>query len=588
MKRTLSALSLLLALVAAPLASAQESGFSFLGGGGSLSTPISTANGGLGTALTPVIGDILAADSTTSFARIAAPAVGQVLKSNGVGVAPSWSNDIALTGLSLGGATRGANALAATGSVSVDGSAAGYSYRGFGSGTDFIASNTSTNFQAVMSNYGMRFGSDVSVEWSTSATDGRAGGSLVLTRPAANTLQIGKEVAAPIAQTLKFGDVVAGTTNTAGVNATIQAPAGTGTGAGGSLIFQVAPAGSTGSAKNTQVTALTIDRNRTTTSTYPVSGIGFYAVGNGQGLSAGVNNGEYQASINPYGLRLAAGTTLEWGSNTTDGRSGISLVLSRAATDTLQIGREIAAPAAQTLKFGDVVAGTSNTAGVNATIQAPAGTGTGAGGSLIFQVAPAGSSGTAKNAWVTALTIDSTKVASFVGSINVAGGEGLTTTGRGGIIQAADGVFRVYNQANSSTFSITAGASNLATFNGGITATGLVTMSQGRFPSSSGVTLDSSTRGVLRNPSDGLFVLSNWAESDLTGLVLGPNSVTGIRLAKSGTTLQVKLGDSSAFTAIQGKLTTDTAYTAGDPTTTGYLLVYDSTGTAYEIAAKLH
>ena len=35
----------------------------------------------------------------------------------------------------------------------------------------------------------------------------------------------------------------------------------------------------------------------------------------------------------------------------------------------------------------------------------------------------------------------------------------------------------------------------------------------------------------------------------------------------------------------QAKLTTDTAYTAGDPTTTGYLLVYDSTGTAYRVPA---
>lgn len=234
------------------------------------------------------------------------------------------------------------------------------------------------------------------------------------------------------------------------------------------------------------------------------------------------------------------------------------------------------------------------------------------------------------------------------GYFNTAQGGAYLTTGRGGFMSAADGSFRVYNEAGTNTFSITAGASNLATFNGavsatsfgkmggtglvqgmafsgtttvvnagtaggvvnlqdnsgalylslstatgavfngGITANGLVTMSQGRFPSSSGVTLDSSGRGVLRNPSNGLFVLSNWTETDLTGLVLGPNSATGIRLAKSSTTLQVKLGDSSAFTNIQGKLTTDTAYTAGDPTTTGYIILYDSTGTAYRVPAVLN
>jgi hypothetical protein len=48
----------------------------------------------------------------------------------------------------------------------------------------------------------------------------------------------------------------------------------------------------------------------------------------------------------------------------------------------------------------------------------------------------------------------------------------------------------------------------------------------------------------------------------------------------------VRLGDDSAFTAIQGKLTTETAYTAGAPTATGYLVVYDSNGTAYKVPAE--
>ena len=47
------------------------------------------------------------------------------------------------------------------------------------------------------------------------------------------------------------------------------------------------------------------------------------------------------------------------------------------------------------------------------------GPGTGAGGSLIFQVAPAGSSGTAKNAQATALTIDSTKKVTLAGDLQL-------------------------------------------------------------------------------------------------------------------------------------------------------------------------
>jgi collagen type VII alpha len=47
------------------------------------------------------------------------------------------------------------------------------------------------------------------------------------------------------------------------------------------------------------------------------------------------------------------------------------------------------------------------------------GTGTGRGGDIIFQVAPAGSTGATQNALATALTIDSTRVASFASRISV-------------------------------------------------------------------------------------------------------------------------------------------------------------------------
>jgi hypothetical protein len=56
-------------------------------------------------------------------------------------------------------------------------------------------------------------------------------------------------------------------------------------------------------------------------------------------------------------------------------------------------------------------------------------------------------------------------------------------------------------------------------------------------------------------------------------------------LKRSTTTMQVRLADDSAFTNIQGKLTTDTAYTAGAPTATGYIVLFDSTGTAYRVPA---
>lgn len=92
--------------------------------------------------------------------------------------------------------------------------------------------------------------------------------------------------------------------------------------------------------------------------------------------------------------------------------SGINtpdLFVRRAGAANLRLGAaDAAAPVAQTLSVQSVVAGTSNTAGANLTFTGSQGTGTGAGGSIIFQVAPAGSSGTAQNALVNALSLAST------------------------------------------------------------------------------------------------------------------------------------------------------------------------------------
>jgi hypothetical protein len=54
-------------------------------------------------------------------------------------------------------------------------------------------------------------------------------------------------------------------------------------------------------------------------------------------------------------------------------------------------------------------------------------------------------------------------------------------------------------------------------------------------------------------------------------------------IKRNGTELQAKLADDSAFTFMQGKLKTDTAYTATVVVPTGFLTLYDSTGTAYRV-----
>jgi len=88
------------------------------------------------------------------------------------------------------------------------------------------------------------------------------------TRKAPANWQLGAaDAAAPVAQILSFQGVSAGTNNTAGTNGTIKGSGSTGNQNGGSIIFQTTPPGGSGTAQNTQVTALTIagDANSTVT-----------------------------------------------------------------------------------------------------------------------------------------------------------------------------------------------------------------------------------------------------------------------------------------------------------------------------------
>ena len=86
--------------------------------------------------------------------------------------------------------------------------------------------------------------------------------------------------------------------------------------------------------------------------------------------------------------------------------------------------------------------------------------------------------------------------------------------------------------------------------------------------------------------SAGVVTFSNTAMTMQAGaqISFGGTNSSSPMVKRSTTTLQARLADDSAFTNIQGKITTDTAYTAGAITDTGYLTIYDSTGTAYKVA----
>lgn len=86
---------------------------------------------------------------------------------------------------------------------------------------------------------------------------------------------------------------------------------------------------------------------------------------------------------------------------------GNAFVLSASGNTLLAGGSDSATPVAATILNQRVSTGTSNTAGQNLTIGGGVGTGTGAGGSIILQTAPAGTTGSAQNSLVNALTINS-------------------------------------------------------------------------------------------------------------------------------------------------------------------------------------
>lgn len=129
------------------------------------------------------------------------------------------------------------------------------------------------------------------------------------------------------------------------------------------------------------------------------------------------------------------------------------------------------------------------------------------------------------------------------------------------------------------------GGSLLAMYNqsGGAAATGLRV-----FASTGGYTNTGSIAVFGRRSGVGTFedVLRIVGTTASGAIQFGGVTTSAPMLKRSGTTVQAKLADDSDFTAVQGKLTTNTNYTAGAVTPTGYIVLYDAAGTAYKIPAE--
>ena len=197
----------------------------------------------------------------------------------------------------------------------------------------------------------LRFPANFSISWTGSGAL-QVAADLFITRGNAATLQLGAaDAAAPVAQTLQVQGVVAGTSNTAGANFTIRGSDSTGNAAGGSIIFQVSPAGSSGTAQNAYATALTINSDRTATFASNIivpraSSLIFSDTWSYLSLDANTQKlnfawvAAYQPTLqgtNTY-LALSNGLSFGWASGAA-ASSSPDLLLSRDAADTLALRR---------------------------------------------------------------------------------------------------------------------------------------------------------------------------------------------------------------------------------------------------------
>lgn len=92
------------------------------------------------------------------------------------------------------------------------------------------------------------------------------------------------------------------------------------------------------------------------------------------------------------------------------------------------------------------------------------------------------------------------------------------------------------------------------------------------------------SKSGLISAVDGDFTLTDAAGTTFNKLNFGGTSTSFPALKRNAAGLEARLANDSAFTSIKGKLTTDTAYSSSAiPTATGYITIYDSTGTAYRV-----
>jgi hypothetical protein len=322
----------------------------------------------------------------------------------------------------------------------------------------------------------------------------------------------------------------------------------------------------------------------------PANNTNYVLANNQTNINLNSPGGILRFSISNNSYLAMSSTQIRSGLNfafTTDINSNGDTILSRRGAANLRLGAaDAAAPVAQTLSVQSVVAGTTNTAGANLTITGSQGTGNANGGSINFQVAPFGSSGTAQNALTTALTIAANP--SISGSYYAAIGTPSSTV-LAAVSSNSAGMFisnsaqPIFYLENTGAYSSTGGSGVVLLANAGSAITSGSRMGQFLFGAAS-------ASNALRNTAIvQAFATQNWVDASAYGtrieiattangsttrttrLIIGNGGIITLgateantvpALKPSSTILQVRLGDDSAYAPVEAStVRTAVAYT---------------------------
>ena len=329
---------------------------------------------------------------------------------------------------------------------------------------------------------------------------------------------------------------ITGVTDRLGADLFIQGSQGTGTGAGGSIIFQVAPAGGSGSAQNALATTaqfgpfqgkLYLGSASPTSSNYAIWGDGTNTWVNAPTSGGYVHFGSldnWGVAVHPASVRISSNFTLGW--TASNPGAALDTILAREAPNTLALRN-----------------------GANA---------------QAFRV---------YNTYTDATTFERANIFWDSNVLKIGTEKG-----------SVGGTARALELQTDGTTRLTIGTTGNATHTGWVKSNLYFDAPAASLGGNGGIYFGVGGTGAqIQATAVGVLALANYAGTDFSRLQFGGTSSAFPALKRSSTTLQAVLANDGGFTNIQGKLTTDTAYTATTIVPTGYLTLYDSTGTAYRV-----